>query len=109
MFNLTDADLRSRILDCPSGAAGFTAEVCRRGGDATACDVAYFDDGIDEVAATAVAEVERGNRFVRSHQHLYKWTFFTDPEQHRLRRRHAAERFAAHTRHDPSRYVSHQV
>ncbi|WP_051406936.1 methyltransferase domain-containing protein [Nocardia sp. CNY236] len=43
---------------------------------------------------------------MRSHQHLYKWTFFADPEQHRLQRRHAAERFAAHTRHDLSRYVA---
>ncbi len=64
-----------------------------------------FDGGIDKVAATALTEVERGNRFVRSHQHLYKWSRFTDPEQHRLRRHHAAERFATHTRQDPSRYV----
>ncbi|WP_307188333.1 hypothetical protein [Nocardia alba] len=79
MFALTDHDLERRILDCPGGAAGFAAEVSRRGGDVTACDIAYFDSGIDRVAATAVAEADRGNRYVREHADAYRWTFFADP------------------------------
>ncbi len=109
MFALTDDDLVRRILDCPSGAAEFTAEVCRLGGDVTACDIAYADDGIDEVAATAVAEAERGNQYVRAHEDLYKWSFFADPDEHQRQRQAAAVRFAAHTRHDRSRYVAGQL
>ncbi|MFR9749881.1 class I SAM-dependent methyltransferase [Nocardia sp. 004] len=106
MFELTDGDLRRRILDCPSGAAEFTAEICRLGGDAIACDSAYFDNGIDKVAATAVAEAERGNRYVHANRHLYRWTFFADPDQHRIQRQRAAERFVAHTRQSRGRYVA---
>ncbi|MGW5919279.1 methyltransferase domain-containing protein [Nocardia fluminea] len=106
MFALTDDDLDRRILDCPGGAAGFTAEVSRRGGEVTACDVAYFDDGLEHVAATAVAEADRGNRYVREHADAYRWTFFTDPGEHHRARRESAEHFAAHTRAAPHHYVA---
>ncbi|MFE3316963.1 class I SAM-dependent methyltransferase [Nocardia sp. NPDC059195] len=105
MFALTDDDLGRRILDCPGGAAGFTAEVSQRGGDVTACDIAYFDKGVDRVAATAVAEADRGNRYVREHADAYRWTFFADPADHHRARRESAEQFAAHTRSSPRRYV----
>ncbi|MFC8380885.1 hypothetical protein [Nocardia sp. NPDC057272] len=105
MFALTDDDLERRILDCPGGAAGFAAEVSRRGGDVTACDVAYFDGGIDRVAATAVAEADRGNRYVREHADAYRWTFFADPDEHHRARRESAEHFATHTRTSPHRYI----
>ncbi|WP_194819747.1 hypothetical protein [Nocardia sp. XZ_19_385] len=106
MFGLSDADLERRILDCPSGAAGFTAEVSRRGGDVTGCDVAYFGNGVREVAAGAVAEAERGNRYVRANQSQYRWTFFADPDEHNRLRQQAAQRFAAHAHQDPERYVA---
>ncbi|PKV82514.1 methyltransferase domain-containing protein [Nocardia fluminea] len=106
MFALTDDDLDRRILDCPGGAAGFTAEVSRRGGDVTACDVAYFGDGLEQVAATAVAEADRGNRYVREHADAYSWTFFADPDAHHRARRESAEHFAAHARAAPDRYVA---
>ncbi|MFF2083323.1 methyltransferase domain-containing protein [Nocardia sp. NPDC058176] len=104
MFALTDADLRRRILDCPGGAAGFTAEVCRRGGDVTACDVAYADGGIARVAASAVAEAERGNRFVRERVESFRWSFFTDPDDHLHARCRSAADFAAHSMAAPDRY-----
>lgn len=106
MFALTDADLRRRILDCPGGAAGFTAEVCDLGGDVTTCDIAYFDDGVARLAATAVAEADRGNRYVRDHADAYRWTFFADPDEHHRARRGSAQRFAAHTALAPDRYVA---
>ncbi|MEU4650609.1 hypothetical protein [Nocardia fluminea] len=106
MFALTDDDLERRILDCPGGAAGFTAEVSRRGGEVTACDVAYFGDGLERVAATAVAEADRGNRYVREHADAYRWTFFTDPDEHHRARSESAEHFAAHTRASPHHYVA---
>ncbi|MFD4356294.1 class I SAM-dependent methyltransferase [Nocardia sp. NPDC058518] len=109
MFALTEDDLGRRILDCPGGAAGFTAEVNQRGGDVTACDIAYFDRGIERVAATAVAEADRGNRYVREHADAYRWTFFADPDEHHRARRESAEHFAAHTRTSPDRYIPGQL
>jgi hypothetical protein len=105
MFNLTDADLTRRILDCPGGAAGFTSEVSCRGGDATACDLAYFEDGAEDLAAIAATETDRGNRYVRAHPELYRWTFFTDPDEHQRVRKQAGQQFAAHIREHPHHYV----
>ncbi|KAF0847037.1 methyltransferase domain-containing protein [Nocardia caishijiensis] len=106
MFALTEEDVRRRILDCPGGAASFAAEVCARGGDVTACDVAYFADGLAAVATTAVEEAERGNRYVREHAGDYRWDYFADPEEHRRARCAAAELFAADARTAPHRYVA---
>ncbi|MFD6107456.1 hypothetical protein ACFWFQ_32875 [Nocardia salmonicida] len=105
MFALTEDDLGRRILDCPGGAAGFAAEVMERGGDVTACDIAYFDNGVEHVAATAVAEADRGNEYVRQHADAYRWTFFADPDEHRRARRESAQHFATHTRTSPERYI----
>ncbi|WP_218721055.1 hypothetical protein [Nocardia sp. MH4] len=99
MFALTDADLRRRLLDCPGGAAGFTAEVRGLGGDVTACDLAYEDDGTTAVAATAVSEAVRGNDYVRAHPEQFRWTFFADPAEHLTVRQRAAELFGAHSRY----------
>ncbi|WP_446222327.1 class I SAM-dependent methyltransferase [Nocardia sp. IBHARD005] len=109
MFALTEDDLGRRILDCPGGAAGFTAAVCQRGGDVTACDIAYFGNGVDRVAANAVAEADRGNRYVREHADAYRWTFFADPDEHHRARRKSAEHFATHTRTSPHRYIPGQL
>ncbi|MFD3745476.1 class I SAM-dependent methyltransferase [Nocardia sp. NPDC058633] len=105
MFALTEDDLGRRILDCPSGAAGFVAELSRRGGDVTASDVAYFDNGVERVAATAVDEADRGNNYVREHADAYRWTFFTDPDEHRRARRRSAQHFADHVRTSPQSYI----
>lgn len=106
MFNLTDDDLSRRILDCPGGAAGFTSEVNRLGGDVTACDVAYFRHEVEDLATLAAAETDRGNRYVRTHAEQYEWTFFADPDEHQRVRRHAVQEFTAHMRREPHRYVA---
>ena len=106
MFGLTDEDLSRRILDCPGGAAGFTGEVNDRGGDVTACDLAYFGHEAEELPAITAAETDRGNRYVRAHADEYDWTFFTDPDEHRRVRRHAVRKFAADIRRHPQRYVA---
>lgn len=41
MFNLSAANLTSRILDCAGGPASFNAEVHRRGGQVISCDPIY--------------------------------------------------------------------
>lgn len=104
MFALTDADLRGRLLDCPAGAAAFTAEVRELGGEVTACDLAYTD-GTAGVAATAENEAVRGSDFIRQHPDLFQWTFYTGPDEHLAIRQRAARRFAEHSRADPDRYV----
>lgn len=106
MFGLTERDLTRRILDCPGGAAGFTAEVSDRGGDVIACDMAYFGRSSEEIAAVSTMELERGSRYVRSRREQYRWTFFSDPGAHERHRRTAAQQFAAHIRRHPQRYVA---
>lgn len=104
MFRLTDDDLAGKILDCPGGAAGFTAAVNGRGGDVTACDSAY-SAGVDELVSTVASEVDRGNRYIRTNAEQYDWAFFVDPDRHRHIRRDAARAFAADIRRYPDRYV----
>lgn len=105
MFALTENDLRQRILDCPGGASSFTAEVTAAGGDATACDPIYATATPDELARLALAEVDRGNTYVRAHLDGFVWTFFADPDAHWTARRAAAGMFAAHLATGADRYV----
>jgi len=105
MFSLTEDDLNSRILDCPSGAASFTGEVNGRGGRATACDSAYFDATPADLAAIAINEAARGNAFVHTHRDGYAWTYFADPDHHGRIREDAAGRFSADINDHPEQYV----
>ncbi|SDQ73886.1 methyltransferase domain-containing protein [Quadrisphaera sp. DSM 44207] len=120
MFALTEQDLtdlaasRRRVLDCPGGAAGFTAGAAARGVDATAVDPAYpgaEPDAASRAAALAalgahaVQEAMRGNAFVRAHAHRYVWTWFPDPADHLRQRVAAARAFTADARAHPERYL----
>lgn len=105
MFALSEAALRRRLLDCPGGAASLTAEVNAAGGDATACDPVYAHTSTDELAAHAQADTDRGNRYVRAHPEQYRWSFFTDPDDHQRSRHAAVTRFAADRRAHPERYI----
>lgn len=105
MFALSPDDLTRRILDCPGGAAGFTSEANSRGGDVTACDVVYSKNTVDDLAAVAVAETDRGNEYVRAHSKGYVWKHFTDPGEHRYARQQSVQNFAADIRRRPDRYV----
>lgn len=109
MFALSDATLRRRLLDCPGGAASLTAEVNAARGDATACDPAYAYTSADELAEHAQAETDRGNRYVRAHPEQYRWSFFTDPDDHQRSRSAAVTRFTADRRAHPQRYVPGQL
>ncbi|NLE81745.1 MAG: class I SAM-dependent methyltransferase [Rhodococcus sp.] len=106
MFALSPDDLTKRILDCPGGAAGFTSEGNSRGGDVIACDVAYSLHTANELAATAEAETDRGNEYVRAHSHDYVWEFFADPDEHQHVRHRAVQGFAADIRRNPNHYVA---
>jgi hypothetical protein len=105
MFALTDADLAGSVLDCPGGASSFTAEACARGATAAAVDPVYATDP-HWLAQHAVDEVLRGNRHTARSVGSYVWTFFTDIEDHRLRRTESAERFGADLLAHPDRYIA---
>lgn len=105
MFALTDADLTGRVLDCPGGAASFTAEIRAAGGDATAVDVAY-DRAPAELAALARTEAERGNVYMAGNASRYVWKYFPDRTHHDQARREAAEVFARDITAHPQRYVA---
>ncbi|WP_028477989.1 methyltransferase domain-containing protein [Nocardia sp. CNY236] len=105
-FSLTDDDLRRKILDCPGGAAELTAVVSNRGGDATACDVAYFGDGLQRLAENVATQSDVGTDYIRSHQDLYEWTLFADPDSVQRVRHQAGAQFAAHSREHPERYIA---
>ncbi len=104
MFDLRDADLAGRILDCPGGGASFVAEATARGVDAIAVDPAYSRSAA-ELAPLVLEEVDRGNRYVIDNPDLYVWTFFRDAGHHRELRREGARRFAEHYALDPERYI----
>ncbi|HXJ16475.1 MAG TPA: SAM-dependent methyltransferase [Candidatus Polarisedimenticolia bacterium] len=83
MFDLTEADLQSRILDCAAGPASFSAEMCRRGRSVVACDPIYrfsatdISRRIDETSETILRKTaETHERFVwtdmRSPDHMGK-------------------------------------
>lgn len=67
MFTLTDGDLAGGVLDCPGGAAGFTAEARALGCAATACDPLYATATREALTADGIGtEIRRvGYEFQR--------------------------------------------
>ena len=108
MFGLTAADLAGRVLDCPGGAAGFTATALARGHDVTAVDPAYAGGpaALAALAERAADEARRGHAYLLDHAQDYVWTFFADPGDHLERRLAAVEVFAAGVAARPDRYVA---
>lgn len=106
MFALSDEDLSRSVLDCPAGAASFTAEVNARGGAATACDPVYAEYTSAGLAKQAREETERGHAYVCAHPEEYRWSFFADPDDRVVSRRDAGARFSADLSRFPQRYVA---
>jgi len=73
MFDLSEADLGMRILDCAGGPASFNAEMCRRGHLVISCDPIY---------ASSAAEISRRIKRTRAairkateaHRDNFVWT-----------------------------------
>lgn len=81
MFALSEADLSGQVLDCPGGAASFTAEVCAAGGHAVAVDVIY-EPTPAELAVIAREETDRGNAYMAGNADRYVWSYFPDVASH---------------------------
>jgi hypothetical protein len=105
MFALTDRDFAGRILDCPGGAAGFTAEATAAGGTVRACDPVYDSDP-DQLARRAESELRRAGDYVQQHPDEYEWSFFDRPDDYYARRRASAALFIADYREHRERYVT---
>lgn len=103
MFALTDADLTRSILDCPGGAASFTAEVNGSGGHVMACDPIYREP-VESIIGLSLADMRRAQAYQRAHPDEYVWTFFTDPEHYLESRTRAAHLFARHRAASPDHY-----
>jgi SAM-dependent methyltransferase len=105
MFALTDVELTSGILDCPGGAASFTAEVSAAGGRATACDPCY-ERPAAEVGELARVDLHRGYRYHQGNPDEYVWTFFTGPDDYLARRSRSIGLFTEHFAASPGHYVT---
>jgi hypothetical protein len=104
MFALTDADLARSILDCPGGAASFTAEVTGAGGRVMACDPIYVRPTQD-ITELSMADMRRAQRYQREHPDGYVWSFFDGPAHYLASRFHAADMFSQHRDTSPEQYI----
>jgi len=79
MFNLTENDLKSKIVGCGDGPASFNAELTSCGGSVISVDPTYrftkeqFASRIDEVADVVMARV-------RQHADAFVWKNITNPD-----------------------------
>ncbi|MFC4125149.1 methyltransferase domain-containing protein [Nocardia rhizosphaerae] len=106
MFQLSDDDLSGRrILDCPGGAASFTAEASTLGATVTAVDPIYARS-TTALAEDAVTENDRAVAWAAANAHRYRWDWYGSPGGHAAIRRGAARRFAADLRAEPHRYIA---
>ena len=109
IFDLTDADLQGRILDCPGGAASFTVEASDLGARVTAADPIYSRP-TDRLRSLAVSKTDRGSDWATAHYDRYRWDWYGgDPEQHRAIRHAAAARFVADLTAHPERYIAAEL
>ena len=76
MFNLSDADLRSRILGCADGPASFNAKMAERGHRVISCDPLYQFTG--EQIRTRIDETY-DNIIAQTHHNIehFVWTTIT--------------------------------
>ncbi|MBJ8342891.1 class I SAM-dependent methyltransferase [Antrihabitans sp. YC3-6] len=105
MFDLAEKDVRGRILDCPGGAASFTAQACELGADVVAVDPVYATPAA-EVAEHSLAEAGRSSAWTTASAARYVWDFYGDVAGHHDSRRAAAQRFATDLVAHPLRYTA---
>lgn len=80
MFDLTEAELKQRILGCGDGPAGFNAELSRRGGTIVSVDPIYvfaatqLSKRIGQTYETVLAEI-------RKNRAAYAWNAISSPDE----------------------------
>jgi hypothetical protein len=93
MFGLEENVLRrGPVLDCPAGAASFTAEATGRGLDVTACDLLYGQP-VEGLIKKSEADMEHVfDRFDEA-AHLYTWKYYRSKEDVIAHRKKALDSF----------------
>ncbi len=104
IYDLNLPSLRGKkVLDCPGGAASFTAEALQYGIETFACDLLYGGD-MTAVLAQGEADIAHTVERVAEVAHLFVWDFYRDAAGLRTSRTNALRGFAAH--YPQSRYVN---
>jgi hypothetical protein len=104
MYDLDLPSLRGkRVLDCPGGAASFTAEALNYGINAFACDILYGEN-LEGMLAQGEADIAHTIDRLEEVKHLFVWDFYRDPAGLRTNRTKALHTFTAHYPHE--RYIN---
>ncbi len=78
MFGLSEADLRSGVLDCAGGPASFAAETAERGFDVVTCDPLYAFD-VEQIAARIAETYDVVLAGVEASKDRYVWDSMGSP------------------------------
>jgi hypothetical protein len=92
MFNLTDADLKQRLLGVGDGPASFNAEATQLGYTVTSIDPVYQCSGA-EILSRFNAVVDDIIEQVRASPNDWVWTHHQSPDHLRKNRVHAIQTF----------------
>lgn len=79
MFDLTEADLRKKIVDCAAGAASFRAELSQQGGDVIAFDPLY-EKSWAEIQAISSEALESMRQGLKDNEQHFVWQHFSSPD-----------------------------
>ncbi|GLU48642.1 class I SAM-dependent methyltransferase [Nocardiopsis ansamitocini] len=104
MFALTDEDLSQRVLDCPGGAADFTAVASARGGDALAVDPQYALGR--DLGPLVLREIQYKHADLAATADAHVWTWFGDADRYTRLRLRSARTFSADLATRPERYLA---
>jgi hypothetical protein len=95
LFDLNETILRQGpVLDCPAGAASFTAEASRSGIDATACDILY-GSALENLIGKGRNDIEHIHDKVKEVPHMFMWNYYKDIDNLISQRERALEIFAS--------------
>ncbi len=94
LFDLDETTLRQgSILDCPAGAASFTAEASKSGIDATACDILYGSE-LENLIEKGRKDIEHIYDKVKEVPRMFTWNYYKDIDNLISQREKALEIFA---------------
>ena len=94
MFNLTDDNRSSRVLDCGGGPSSFTAEMAAAGYSAISVDPIYAYSG-PEIRARFEATVDLVLAQIQATPDDWTWGYHSNPDALLVNRRTALETFLA--------------
>ena len=94
MFNLTESELRLRLLGCGDGPASFNVECNERGGRVISIDPLYHFR-LDEIETRIAETYEDVIRQTRANQDKFIWTDISSPDELGRIRMEAMKQFLA--------------